>query len=206
MKFADRVSRVKGSVTLAMTTRAAELRAAGVDVINMSVGEPDFPTPDHVVAAAQQAIADGYTRYTPAPGLPQLREAVVTKLARDNGIEVSPEQVIASNGGKHSLFNACMALFQQGDEVIIFAPYWVSFPEFVNFSHATPVIVGTDAERRFEPLFDELEDRIGPRTRGIIMNSPSNPTGAFNTRQEQADLADTVSGRDHCVFSDDIYN
>ncbi|MCH8838494.1 MAG: pyridoxal phosphate-dependent aminotransferase [Candidatus Marinimicrobia bacterium] len=205
MKFADRVSRVKGSATLAMTTRAAELRAAGVEVINMSVGEPDFPTPDHIVAASQQAIADGFTRYTPAPGLPQLREAIVAKLARDNGIKVSPEQVIASNGAKHSLFNACMALFQQGDEVIIFAPYWVSFPEFVNFSHATPVVVGTDSQRRFEPLFDELEDRIGPRTKGIIMNSPSNPTGGVWSRAAVEQIIGLARKHDLWLLTDECY-
>jgi len=188
-----------------MTTRAAELRAAGVDVINMSVGEPDFPTPAHIVEAAQQAIADGYTRYTPGAGLPQLRQAGATMLARDNGMEATAEQVIISNGGKHPLFNACMALFQQGDEVIIFAPYWVSFPEFVNFAHADPIVVNTDPDLNFEPLFDELEDRITPRTKGIIMNSPSNPTGGVWRREAVQQIIALARKHDLWLFADECY-
>ena len=203
--LADRVSRVKSSATLAMTTRAAELRAAGVDVLNLSVGEPDFPTPPHIIAAAKQAMDDGYTRYTPGPGLPQLREAVTVKLSRDNGIVVPPEQVIVSNGAKHSLFNACMVLFQEGDEVIIFTPYWVSFPEFVHLSHATPVIVGTDPDRQFEPLFDELAQKITSRTKGIIMNSPSNPTGGVWSRASLERIIEVARSHDLWLFSDECY-
>ncbi len=188
-----------------MTTRAAELRAAGVDVINMSVGEPDFPTPAHIVEAARQAMADGYTRYTPGPGLPQLRQAVAAKLARDNAMEVTADQVIVSNGGKHSLFNACMALFQQGDEVIIFAPYWVSFPEFVNFAHADPIAVDTDPDLNFEPLFDQLAGRITPRTKGIIMNSPSNPTGGVWRREAVQQLITLARKHDLWLFADECY-
>ncbi|MEE9464762.1 MAG: pyridoxal phosphate-dependent aminotransferase [Candidatus Neomarinimicrobiota bacterium] len=205
MRLADRVSRVKGSVTLAMTARAGELRAAGVDVINMSVGEPDFPTPGYIVEAAQQAIADGYTRYTPGPGLPQLRQAVTVKLARDNAMEVTTEEVIISNGGKHSIFNACMALFQQGDEVIIFAPYWVSFPEFVNFAHADPIVVDTNPDVNFEPLFDELESRITPRTQGIIMNSPSNPTGGVWRREAVQQVITLARKHDLWLLADECY-
>ncbi|MEE9161896.1 MAG: pyridoxal phosphate-dependent aminotransferase, partial [Candidatus Neomarinimicrobiota bacterium] len=205
MKFADRVARIKPSVTLEMTARAAQLRADGVDVLNMSVGEPDFPTPDHVIAAAKQAMDDGYTRYTAGPGMPAVRAAVAEKLLRDNDLEVAPEQVIVSNGAKHALFNACMALFQQGDEVIIFAPYWVSFPEFVQLAHATPVVVGTDPERQFEPLFDELEAKITPRTKGIIMNSPSNPTGGVWGRTAVERIIGLARQHDLWLLSDECY-
>jgi aspartate aminotransferase len=203
--FADRVNRVKGSATLAMTTKAGELRAAGVDVINMSVGEPDFPTPAHIIEAAVKAMADGFTRYTPGPGLPELRAAIAEKLERDNNVKVAPTEVIASNGGKHSLFNACMALFEAGDEVIIFSPYWVSFPEFVNFSGATPVIVGTDPDRQFEPLFDELEAKIGSRTKGIIINSPSNPTGGVWSHEAIEQTISLAKQSGLWLFSDECY-
>ncbi len=203
--FADRVSRVKGSATLARTAKAGELRAAGVDVINMSVGEPDFPTPAHIVEAAVQAMADGFTRYTPGPGLPELRAAIATKLERDNQIKVAPSQIIACNGGKHALFNACMALFEAGDEVIIFTPYWVSFPEFVNFTGATPVFVGTDPDQQFEPLFDELETKIGPRTKGLILNSPSNPTGGVWSREAIEQAIAIARKHNLWLFSDECY-
>lgn len=203
--LADRVSRVKDSAPQAMSTRAAELRATGVDVLNLSVGEPDFPTPPHIVAAAKQAMDDGYTRYTPGPGSPELREAVTVKLSRDNGIVVLPEQVIVSNGAKHSLFNACMALFQKGDEVIIFSPYWVSFPEFLHLSHASPVIVGTDPDRQFEPRFDELAQKITSRTKGIIMNSPSNPTGGVWSRAALERIIEVARSHDLWLFSDECY-
>ena len=204
-EFADRVSRIQGSLTLAMTSRAAELRAAGQDVINMSVGEPDFPTPAHIIAAGKRAMDEGYTRYTQAAGLPQVREAVVAKLARDNAITVEPSEVIVSNGAKHSLFNACMALFQQGDEVIIFRPYWVSFPEFVLLANATPVVVGTDPESQFEPLFDELRDKIGRRTKGIIMNSPSNPTGGVWSRGAVEQIISIAREHNLWLLSDECY-
>ena len=203
--FADRVARIQGSLTLAMTTRAAELRADGKDVLNLSVGEPDFPTPDHIIAAGKQAMDDGFTRYTPAPGLPQIREAITVKLERDNHITVDSSQVIVSNGGKHSLFNACLALFQKGDEVIIFAPYWVSFPEIILLANATPVIVGTDPDSRFEPLFDELAAKITPRTRGIIMNSPSNPTGGVWSRAAVEQVIALAREHNLWLLSDKCY-
>ena len=205
LKFADRVSRVKESVTLEMTAVALQLRKEGKDVLNLSAGEPDFDTPRHIIEAGKKAMDDGFTRYTPAPGLLQAREAVALKLRRDNNIDVSPAQVILSNGGKHSLFNACMALFQEGDEVIIFAPYWVSFPEFVNLAHATPIILGSDEENNFEPLFDELAAAITPRTRGIIMNSPSNPTGGVWSRQAVEKTIALARENDLWLFSDECY-
>lgn len=205
MTFADRISRIQSSFTLEMSTRAAELRAAGMEVLSLLAGEPDFPTPEHIIAAAKQAIDEGCTRYTPAAGLPRLREAVTVKLKRDNNVEVTPDQVIVSNGSKHSMFNACLALFQQGDEVIIFAPYWVSFPELVHLAHATPVIVGTDPERQFEPRFDELEAKITSRTKGVIMNSPSNPTGGVWSRQAVEHAIEVARQHDLWLLSDESY-
>ncbi|MCH7574237.1 MAG: pyridoxal phosphate-dependent aminotransferase [Candidatus Marinimicrobia bacterium] len=205
IKFADRVARVKGSVTLEMTAVALQLRNEGKDVLNLSAGEPDFDTPRHIVEAGKKAMDDGFTRYTPAAGLPQTREAVTAKLKRDNNIDVTPAQVIVSNGAKHALFNACMALFQEGDEVIIFAPYWVSFPEFVHLAHATPVILGSDPESNFEPHFDELAAAITPRTRGIIINSPSNPTGGVWSREAIEQTIALARESDLWIFSDECY-
>lgn len=205
MIFADRVTRIKGSVTLAMTAKAAELRAKGVDVINLSVGEPDFPTPPHIIAAGKKAMDDGYTRYTAAPGLMLLREAVCTKLARDNDLVVNPEQIIVSNGAKQALYNALMALFQQGDEVIILSPYWVSYPEMVKLSHAEPVVVGSDPNSQFEPKFDELQAAINGKTKGIIINSPSNPTGGVWSREALQRVIDITRKHDLWLFSDECY-
>ncbi len=205
MTFADRVARIQSSTTLQMTNRAAELRATGVEVLSLLAGEPDFPTPEHIIAAARRAMDEGCTRYTPAAGFPQLREAVAEKLKRDNNVEVRPDQVIVSNGGKHSMYNACLALFQQGDEVIIFAPYYVSFPELVRLAHADPVIVGTDPERRFEPRFDELEAKITSRTKGIIMNSPSNPTGGVWSREAVEHTIELARRHDLWLLSDESY-
>ena len=205
IKFADRVSRVKESVTLEMTAMALQLRNEGKDVLNLSAGEPDFDTPRHIIEAGKKAMDDGFTRYTPGAGLPQTREAVTVKLMRDNNIDVTPAQVIVSNGAKHALFNACMALFQEGDEVIIFAPYWVSFPEFVHLAHATPVILGSDPASNFEPYFDELAAAITPRTRGIIINSPSNPTGGVWSREAVEQTIALARESDLWIFSDECY-
>jgi aspartate aminotransferase len=188
-----------------MTTRASELRRSGVDVLNLSVGEPDFPTPDHIIAAAKQAMDDGYTRYTPGPGLHELREAVTVKLLRDNYIKLIPEQVIVSNGGKHSLFNACLTLFDKGDEVIIFVPYWQPFSDIIKLAHATPVFVQTDPDRQFEPRFDDLETSITPRTRGIIMNSPSNPTGGVWSQEATKKVIDLTRKHALWLLSDECY-
>ena len=151
LKLSDRVNKVKPSFTLEMTSRAAELRSKGVDVINLSVGEPDFNTPEHIIQAGKDAMDEGFTKYTAGSGMLELREAICEKLLRENSLKFSPDQVLVSNGEKQSLYNACQALFNKGDEVIIFSPYRVSFPEFVRLSDAEPVIVSTDSKNQFEP-------------------------------------------------------
>ncbi len=191
--FTDRIDRIKPSATLRMTARAAELRAAGKDVVNLSVGEPDFRTPENIRNAGIYAINNGITTYTPGPGMMELRQAVCDKLQRDNQLDFSPQNIIVSCGGKHSLYNICQVLFQGGDEVIVFTPYWVSFPEFISVTGAAPVFVNTNPEQQFEPNMDELAGKINDRTRGMIINTPSNPTGGVwsdDTIREVLALAD----------------
>ena len=175
--FSARLDRITPSATLEMTAKAAELRSQGIDVLNFSVGEPDFNTPDHIVNAGKNAMDQGFTKYTPGSGILELKEAVCTKLLRDNNLNYQPENIIVSCGGKHALYNACQVLFEHGDEVIIFSPYWVSFPDFVSVTGATPIYVNTIAGNQYEPDFDDLLSKITSNTKGIIINSPSNPTG-----------------------------
>ena len=161
--FTDRISRIKPSATLEMTSKAAELKRANKPVYNMSVGEPDFSTPENIQKAAIWAINNGHTKYTPGGGTLELKEAVCKKLLRDNNLSFNSKQVVVSCGGKHSLYNACQALFQKNDEVIIFKPYWVSFPDFVTVTGATPVFVNTDSSKQNEPDFDELINKINTK-------------------------------------------
>jgi len=203
--FADRIHRIQPSATLAMTSKAEELRAKGVDVINLSVGEPDFPTPQNIQNAAIKAMSDGYTRYTPGEGMMELRQAAADKMKRDNNLDYDPQEIIISCGGKHSLYNACQVLFQTGDEVIIFAPYWVSFPDFVLITGATPVFVDTDASKQFEPDFDDLTSKLTSITKGIIINSPSNPTGGVWSDEAVKKVLAIAKERDIWVFSDECY-
>ena len=201
----DRINRISPSATLAMTAKAAELRAKGLDVINLSVGEPDFPTPKNIQNAGMEAITTGITRYTPGPGMMPLREAVCEKLQRDNSLSFSPDEIIVSCGGKHSLYNACMALFQTGDEVIIFSPYWVSFPDFISVTGATPVVVKTDPKQQFEPVISDLNSKINSKTKGIIINSPSNPTGGVWGDDAIREVLSIANENDLWVFSDECY-
>ena len=203
--FSDRIDRIKPSLTLQMTSKATELRSKGLNVINLSVGEPDFNTPENIRNAGIDAINNGITRYTPGAGMPTLRQAACEKMARDNNLHFSPEQVIVSCGGKHSLYNACQVLFQTGDEVIIFTPYWVSFPDFVSVTGATPVFVGTNAKSQFEPNYDELEKAINSNTKGIIINSPSNPTGGVWSDESIIKTLKIAKQNDLWVFSDECY-
>ena len=203
--LSDRIGRISPSATLAMTAKAAELRAAGVDVINLSVGEPDFPTPENIRRAGKNAIDDGHTRYTPGGGTMDLKKAAAKKMARDNNLHFNPVEIIISCGGKHSLYNACQVLFQEGDEVIIFSPYWVSFPDFVAVTGAKPVIVKTDPTHQFEPDFNDLKTKITSNTRGMIINSPSNPTGGVWGDDAVLKVLDMAHSGDMWVFSDECY-
>jgi len=188
-----------------MTAKAAELRAAGKPVINLSVGEPDFPTPKNIRLAGQRAIEEGHTRYTPGGGTMELKKAVVEKLSRDNNLHYDTSQILISCGGKHSLYNACQALFQTGDEVIIFSPYWVSFPDFVSVTGAKPVFVNTNPLHQFEPVLDDLKAKITPRTKGIIINSPSNPTGGVWSDEAVLKVLEIAQDANAWIFSDECY-
>ena len=203
--FSDRIGRISPSATLAMTAEAADLRAAGVDVINLSVGEPDFPTPINIREAGKQAIDDGHTRYTPGGGTKDLKRAAAEKMSRDNDLHYELDEILISCGGKHSLYNACQVLFQTGDEVIIFSPFWVSFPDFVAVTGAKPIFVKTDAHRQFEPDFNDLKEKITSNTRGIIINSPSNPTGGVWGDNAILEVLNLAKHYNIWVFSDECY-
>ena len=203
--LAERIGRITPSATLAMTAKAAELRAVGKPVINLSVGEPDFPTPKNIRLAGQRAIEEGHTRYTPGGGTMELKKAVVEKLSRDNNLHYDTSQILISCGGKHSLYNACQALFQTGDEVIIFSPYWVSFPDFVSVTGAKPVFVNTNPLHQFEPVLDDLKAKITPRTKGIIINSPSNPTGGVWSDEAVLKVLEIAQDANAWIFSDECY-
>ena len=203
--FAERVQRVKPSFTLEMTSRAEELRAQGIDVMNFSAGQPDFNTPENIRNAAKAALDRGQTKYTAGSGTIELREAVCTKLKRENQLDIFPDQVLISNGEKQSLYLVCQSLFEKGDEVLIFKPYWVSFPEFVTLADATPVIVETDAEQNFEPNMEDLKSKITDRVKGIIINSPSNPTGSVWSNEVIINLLGIAKDNGWVVISDECY-
>ena len=204
-RLARRITRLKPSPTLSIDTRAKVLRASGIDVIPFGVGEPDFDTPEHVKAAAVEAIREGFTKYTPVPGIPELRAAIAEKLRRDNGLHYDPSEIVVSCGGKHTLYNLAMALFQKGDEVVIPAPYWVTYPEQVAMAEATPVIVETRESDGFLLTPQALERVLTPRTKAIILNSPANPTGAAYPRETLEAIARLAVQRAILVISDEIY-
>jgi len=200
------MTRVKPSATGAVLARATELRRQGIDIVNLGTGEPDFDTPEPICAAAIAAIRRGDTRYTPIEGTAELREAVCAKFERDNELEYRPEQVLVSGGAKQSLFNLCVALLGPGDEAIIPSPYWVSYPEMVRLNEATPVIVDTGIESHFKIEPGQLEAALSPRTRLLVMNSPSNPTGAAYSAAELAAIGEVLEAYpDVVVASDEIY-
>ena len=205
MNLADRIDRIMPSATLEMTAKAAELKSKGLEVFNMSVGEPDFNTPQNIVDAAIFAMNSGETRYTPGGGTSHLKNAIKKKLLRDNYINYNMDEIIVSCGGKHSLYNACQALFQKGDEVIIFSPYWVSFPDFVSITGAKPVFVKTDPNKQYEPIFEDLESKINSNTKGIIINSPSNPTGGVWSDEAIYKTIEIAKSKSIWVFSDECY-
>ncbi len=205
LALANRVTCVTPSITLAMTARAKAMKADGLPVCSFSAGEPDFDTPDHIRAAAKTALDQGKTRYGPAAGEPALRQAIAHKLQHDNALCYGPENVIVTNGGKHSLYGLMMALIEPGDEVIIPAPYWLSYPEMVKLAGGTPVIVPTTAEQNYRITPEQLRQAITPKTKLFILNTPSNPTGMVYSPAEIAALAAVVVVADIWVVSDEIY-
>jgi aspartate aminotransferase len=195
LRLAHRLQRIHPSPTVSITARAARLREQGRDVIVLSVGEPDFGTPDHIKAAAVEAIARGDTKYTAVEGARALREAVAQKFKRDNRLDYQPDQILISSGAKQSCYNACLALLDPGDEAIIPAPYWVSYPDMVRLADAEPVIIPTTLEQGFRINPEQLEAAMTPKTRLLILNSPSNPTGAVYARADWVALGELL--RDH---------
>jgi len=205
MRLASRISTIKPSPTLAITAKANALKAEGRDVISFGAGEPDFDTPDHIKMAAVKAIEEGFTKYTPVDGIVELKDAIISKLGRDNQLTYDRSEIVVSCGAKHTLYNLTQVLFEEGDEVIIPSPYWVSYLDMVLLSGARPVILKTGEAQGFKILPEQLKSAITRNTKAIIMNSPSNPTGAVYTARELAALAEVVSGKEMLVISDDIY-
>ncbi|MHB9144632.1 MAG: pyridoxal phosphate-dependent aminotransferase [Symbiobacteriia bacterium] len=205
LRLSTRVRAISPSPTLAIDSLTKQMQREGKDVINLSVGEPDFDTPEHIKQAAAQAMAQGFTKYTPVAGIPELRAAIAAKLKEDNGLEYRPEQIVVSNGGKHSLFNAFLSLCEPGDEVIIQAPYWVSYPEIVKLAGGVPVVIETTARDGYKLTPAMIEARLSPRTRLFILNSPSNPTGAVYSRAELEAIAEVAIARDLVIVADEIY-
>ena len=205
MKLARRVANIQPSPTLAITSKAKAMKAQGIDVVGFGAGEPDFDTPDHIKAVAKKALDDGYTKYTPVPGTPELKDAVIAKLKRDNGLEYKRENIIVSLGAKHSIYNVAQAFIEEGDEVIVPAPFWVSYPDIVLLAGGSPVILDTKQEHGFKMTPAQLDKAITARTKMVVLNSPSNPTGAAYTKEELKGLAEVIVGRDVTVLSDEIY-
>ena len=205
-QLSDRLNRLAPSATLAMSQKSSEMKAQGIDVINMSVGEPDFNTPDHIKEAAKQAVDDNWSRYSPVPGYPELRKAVVAKLKRENDLDYSVNEILVSNGAKQSVCNTVMALVNDGEEVIIPAPYWVSYPQMVKLAGGEPVIVNAGFEQNFKMTPQQLEAAITPKTRMLILCSPSNPTGSVYSKEELRGLAEVIlRHEDLYVLADEIY-
>ncbi|MGM9713828.1 MAG: pyridoxal phosphate-dependent aminotransferase [Prevotella sp.] len=206
LNLSERLNRLSPSATLAMSQKSSEMKAQGIDVINMSVGEPDFNTPDHIKAAAIKAVEDNWSRYSPVPGYPSLKQAIVDKLKNENGLDYKPAQIVCSNGAKQSVCNSIMAIVNAGDEVIIPAPYWVSYPQMVLLAEGTPVIVEAPIEQDFKITPEQLETAITPKTRALILCSPSNPTGSVYSREELEALKNVLVRHDRViVIADEIY-
>lgn len=202
----DRLAALSPSETLAMSQKSNELKSQGIDVINLSVGEPDFHTPDHIKEAAKKAVDDNYSFYSPVPGYPALRNAICAKLKAENGLDYKPDQIVCSNGAKQSVCNVILAIISKGDEVIIPAPFWVSYPEMVTLADGTSVIVSAGIDQDFKITPEQLEAAITPKTKAVILCSPSNPTGSVYSREELKGLADVLAKYpDIYILSDEIY-
>ena len=204
-RIANRMTTLSPSLTLAISAKAKAMKAAGESVVSFGVGEPDFNTPEHIINAAKVALDNGHTKYTPSSGLLPLRKAICEKFQKDNGLSYEPSQIIVSNGAKHSIFNACYAVLEEGDEVIIPAPYWLTYPEVVKVCGAAPVYLQCKKENKFKFSAEELKAAITPKTKMLIFNSPSNPTGAVYTEEEVRAIAKVCEEAEIFVLSDEIY-
>src|SRR5438045_4803129 len=204
-KISKRAASLSPSLTLAIDSKAKAMKAAGEDVVGFGAGEPDFDTPQHIKDAAVKALAAGFTKYTAAAGIPELRQAIADKHKRENGLAYKPSQIIVSCGGKHSCYNVILATCEEGDEVIIPSPYWLSYPEMVKLAGATPVIIETSDKTEFKVTPQQLRAAITPRTRLFVLNSPSNPTGSLYTRDEIKALGDICVEKGVLIMSDEIY-
>lgn len=205
MKLAQRVAQITPSKTLAITAKAKELRSQGYDVVGLGAGEPDFNTPQHIIDAAVKAMEEGQTKYTAAAGIVELKKAICDKLQRDNNLTYKPSQVVVCNGAKHALYNLFQAILDPGDEVIVPIPYWVSYPEMVTLADGVPVFVEGAEENEFKITPQQLRDAITDKTRAVIINSPSNPTGSIYSREELQAIADVCVEKDILIVSDEIY-
>lgn len=205
MKIAQRVSQITPSVTLAITAKAGQLKAEGKDIVSFGAGEPDFNTPQNIIAAAVRAMNEGKTKYTPVPGIPELRTAISEKLKTDNGLYYEPSQILVSTGAKQSLANALLALVDSGDEVLMAVPYWVSYPELVKLADGVPVLIQGDPANQYKLTPELLEAAITPHSTILILNSPNNPTGTIYTREELRALAEVALAHDLIIISDEMY-
>ena len=205
MEISERAAQLTPSLTLSIDSKAKAMKAEGIDVCGFGAGEPDFDTPEHIKKAAINALEAGFTKYTPSAGIPELRQAIAEKLAADNGLNYRAAQVIVSNGAKHSCYNAILATCQPGDEVVIPAPYWVSYPDMVRLVGAEPVIVPTSERNSWKMRAEDFENAMTPRTKMLIMNSPGNPTGSVYTREELKAIVDVAAEEDIYILSDEIY-
>lgn len=204
-RLTTRIGRIQPSPTIAITAKAKAMKADGIDVVGFGAGEPDFDTPEHIKQAAIQALKEGKTKYTPADGIPELKKAIIQKLERDQGLSYEPAEIVVSCGGKHSLYNLAQVLFEAGDEVIIPAPYWVSYPPQVELNDAKPIIIKTTEETGFKVTPDQLKKAITEKTKAFILNSPSNPTGSAYTKEELLPLAEILKEKGILCISDEIY-
>ncbi len=204
-RVASRMSAIAPSLTLAISAKAKAMKAAGEAVVSFGVGEPDFNTPEHIINAAKTALDNGQTKYTPSSGLLNLRKAIAEKFKKDNGLDYEPSQIVVSNGAKHSIFNACYATLEEGDEVIIPAPYWLTYPEVVKVCGATPVYIECKKENKFKFSAEDLKKAITPKTKMLIFNSPSNPTGAVYNEEEVRAIAKVCEEAEIFVLADEIY-
>lgn len=205
MEISERAAQLTPSLTLSIDSKAKAMKSEGLDVCGFGAGEPDFDTPEHIKAAAIAALEAGFTKYTPSAGLPELRQAIADKLLADNGISYKPSQIVVSSGAKHSCYNTILATCQEGDEVIIPSPYWVSYPDMVRLAGAEPVIVPTTERNGWKMRAEDFENAMTPRTKMLILNSPNNPSGAVYTREELEKIVDVAAEEEIYILSDEIY-